>query len=370
MTAPARRLDPDAAPPLVHGESSPLADVLQAIARVAPTDSPVLLIGEAGTGKALLARRVHEQSARAHRAFVRVDCATVPPAGHEAELFGDLRAPSQAGARRGSVALAAGGTLFLDGLGALPLEAQEKLVRLLEGHGPDVRLVAATNADLAAEVEAGRFRRDLLLLLMVCPVLVAPLRSRRGDVLPLFEHFCAERGERRPLEPEARRAFERHAWPGNVDELKQLAERVAASAQGATIRCSDLPWELRQATGEPGSAGLSLVSAHAQASATLPTRDEPREPRPPLPLGPERASASPGTPGAAPPTPARLLSDAVAPTFPIDLPGLLREVEELYLAAALEKSHGNRKAAADLLGLRRTTLVEKLRRKARETVVT
>jgi sigma-54 specific flagellar transcriptional regulator A len=229
------------------------------------------------------------------------------------------------------------------------------------------RLIAATNRNLAAEVEAGRFRRDLFYRLQVCPMELPPLRARKSDILQLFSHFWNSRGERRPLEPAALRAIELHPWPGNVRELENLVERLSVCTEGPVIRVTDLPSHIRQ----------SAMSAHtflSEAPVLLPMPSAPVIARPsstnefsdaPLPHGFEPL-ASQGPELQRLTTPDSLMADAAAPKFPIDLPGLLRAVEERYISAALHHARGNRKAAADLLGLQRTTLVEKLRRRQRD----
>ena len=229
--------------------SSPLLDtLLQQIDLVAPTDATVLILGESGTGKELVAHRVHERSRRADRAFIKVDCVAMPRGLFESELFGHVRG-AFGGAhddRPGRFAAADRGTLFLDEVGAVPLALQGKLLRVLrEGElervgdahtrRVDVRLVAATNRDLRAEVAAGRFREDLYLRLSVFALLAPALRDRPQDVAPLAEHFlgrtCARLG-RPPLVASRRdlRALERHAWPGNVRELQSVVERAVVLA--------------------------------------------------------------------------------------------------------------------------------------------
>jgi sigma-54 specific flagellar transcriptional regulator A len=245
---------------LIHDERSPLVDVLKACERIAPTDSTVLLTGETGTGKEVFARHLHDHSGRARRHFVPVNCGAIPETLLESELFGHVRGAftGAIASRKGRVAMAEGGTLFLDEIGELPLSLQVKLLRLLQertyepvGSAESVtanfRLIAATNRNLAAEVEAGRFRRDLFYRLQVCPLELPPLRTRRTDIMKLFNHFWTDRGESRPLEPMAIRALELHAWPGNVRELENLVERVSVCTEGPVIRVTDLPPHVRQA---------------------------------------------------------------------------------------------------------------------------
>jgi sigma-54 specific flagellar transcriptional regulator A len=383
-------------PQLVFGADSPLVDLVRTCQRIAKSDATVLLTGETGTGKEVFARAIHENSARAARTLVPVNCGAIPEALLESELFGHVRGAFTGAtqSRRGRVAAAEGGTLFLDEVGELPLSLQVKLLRVLQERSyepvgstepvpADFRLVAATNRDLSAEVAAGRFRRDLYYRLLVCPVEIPPLRKRGGDILRLFQHFWAQRGERRPIDPSVAEALQAYEWPGNVRELENLVERLSVCAEGATIRPSDLPLPIRSR--RVNGATLSVVAAPPAAEAAPADpgwRAEPDE-EPPTPV-----SALPAPPACTTPSPAHspndggidptilraLTADDAPPTIdpalsagrPVDLPGLLRKLEEAYIAAALARTGGNKKAAADLLGLQRTTLVEKLRRKNRE----
>jgi len=208
----------------------------------------------------------------------------------------------------------------------------------------DFRLIAATNKDLAAEVAAGRFRRDLYYRLLVCPIEVPALRQRRGDIPHLFSHFWAAQGESRPVEPAVMRVLEEHSWPGNVRELENLVERLAVVSEGPAIRVADLPGHLRSLTGEGADPAPVPLAALPGLPESRPTFFVPERPAP-----------------SAPPE--------LDPGHPVDLPAMLRRLEDSYIDAALAHTGGNRKAAADLLGLQRTTLVEKLRRRQREAPI-
>jgi DNA-binding NtrC family response regulator len=236
----------------------------------------VLLLGESGSGKALVARAIHSQSARAKGPFVEVNCAALPEQLIEAELFGAEKG-SYTGAlqrRVGLAALADGGTLFLDEIGELPLALQAKLLHFLEdgsyrpvGSGrplvSDARVVAATNRDLAAGVRAGTFREDLYYRLNVVHLSVPPLRDRGGDILLLARHF-AERYAREErcapvtFPPEAEAILLKHRWPGNVRELRNLVERLTILSPGRTVSPVDLPLVPVQAeTAPPLGPGAS-----------------------------------------------------------------------------------------------------------------
>jgi sigma-54 dependent transcriptional regulator, flagellar regulatory protein len=360
---------------LVHGPESPLVDLVRTCRRIAGSDATVLLTGETGTGKEVFARFLHEHSSRAGRAIVPVNCGAIPEALLESELFGHVRGAftGATNSRRGRIAAAQGGTLFLDEIGELPLGLQVKLLRVLQERtyepvgstepvAADFRLVAATNRDLAAEVAAGRFRRDLYYRLLVCPIEVPPLRSRKGDVLRLFKHFWAARGETRPLEAGVVEALETYEWPGNVRELENLVERLAVCAEGTVIRIADLPSPLRAR--RANGATLTVVETasaepapHAEGPAAEPVAMTLAEPPPPTPDAFRLASDEPVQ-----------LDSGIEQGRAVDLPRILRKLEEAYIDAALRRTSGNKKAAADLLGLQRTTLVEKLRRRSREAM--
>ncbi len=369
MTSPAAR--PQGAPrvSVVHAPQSPLVDVLRACSRIAASDATVLITGETGTGKEVFARLLHENSKRAGKALVSVNCGAIPETLLESELFGYVKGAftGAATARRGRIALAEGGTLFLDEIGELPLALQVKLLRVLQERAyepvgsaesipADFRLVAATNRDLAADVEAGRFRRDLFYRLLVCPIELPPLRARPCDVAPLFEHFWQARGEKRPVESAALATLERYAWPGNVRELENLVERLSVCTEGPSIRQADLPAPLRTGAIAPAQA----TQAEAREGLRLVVPPEAPFAAPP-PAGSELAPNAERAPEHAAAAPFPELPSSVS--LPIDLAGMLRRLEEDYIDAALARTGGNKKAAAALLGLQRTTLVEKLRRR-------
>jgi PAS domain S-box-containing protein len=231
--------------------------VLSLVEKVAPTDTTVLVTGETGTGKELVARAIHSASSRSHRAFVKVNCAALPATLIESELFGHERgAFTGAEARKqGRFELANGATIFLDEIGELPMESQAKLLRVIqEGEferlgssktlKTDVRIIAATNRDLKAEVESGVFRIDLWYRLNVFPIMVPPLRERREDISVLVGHFLKRFSKRMgkamdSVAPAAMDALENYSWPGNVRELANVIERAVISAQGSTLRLAE-----------------------------------------------------------------------------------------------------------------------------------
>jgi sigma-54 dependent transcriptional regulator, flagellar regulatory protein len=377
-------------PGLVYGPGSPLAAIRSTCIRIAASNATVLLTGETGTGKEVFARLIHAQSARADRPFVAVNCGAIPETLIESELFGYVRGAftGAVAARRGRVSMAEGGTLFLDEIGELSLGMQVKLLRLLQEktYEPvgsststvaNFRLVVATNRDLAELVRLGRFRSDLFYRLHVCPVHLPPLRERPSDVTTLFQYFWKRHGEERPVTSAVLRRLERYDWPGNVRELENLVERLSVCAQGRFIEMADLPnafldqqeqvmlasVDQTQPVSSPVSCEIWDEASGLPEAITAPERSEllgdsaaRRGPLPSPPLSEDRTDeiAISNTPS---PLPSNL-------SLPVDLPSLLRSLEESYIRMALDQTGGNKKEAARLLGLGRTTLVEKLRRRA------
>ena len=254
----------------IVGSSPALRRVLEIATQAAPSSATVLVLGESGTGKELLARFIHERSARAKGPFVAVNCAAIPESILEAELFGHERgAFTGAFARReGRFAKAAGGTLFLDEIGELSPAVQVKLLRVLqEGEyepvggdtvRADVRVVAATNKDLRAEVSAGRFREDLFYRLNVIAITSPPLRARRDDIPLLVDHFlgkyCKKNARARLVAPpEVVALLTEYSWPGNVRELENVIERAVVLCRGTRLEVGDLPDTLHEARGEEAS---------------------------------------------------------------------------------------------------------------------
>ena len=251
----------------IVGQSAALTRVLGELERVAPTTSTVLLQGETGTGKELFARALHEMSPRRKQPLVKVNCAAISPTLIESELFGHEKGAFTGALQRrlGRFELAHGGTLLLDEIGELPLEAQAKLLRVLQEHEVervggthpiriDARVVAATNRDLAAEVRANRFRADLFFRLNVFPIQIPPLRDRREDIPSLIDALVRTLAVRlgsdpKGVEEDAVSYLQAYDWPGNVRELQNVLERASILARGRRIRLEDLP-ELRNATEE------------------------------------------------------------------------------------------------------------------------
>ncbi len=323
----------------VIGRSPAMAAVYEMIVRAAQTDATVLLHGETGTGKGLLARAIHVNSERRAAPFVHVDCTTLPASLVESELFGHEKgAYTGADARViGKVEQSSGGTLFLDEIGELPLPLQAKLLRFVQERQferiggretltADVRLVAATNRDLAAMAATGQFRSDLYFRLRVVEIEIPPLRARGGeDIADLADHFLQQFSRRHRKGPlrladSARPALEAYPWPGNVRELENTIERAVVLAAGPTIGIKDLGLDRMRVAGASDS--------HAGAPAM---------------------TSSPAI--------------AVPPADGVHLPeGLtLEEAERRYAKAVLDREGGNQSAAARALGISRNKLARLLK---------
>ncbi|MBZ2172519.1 sigma-54 interaction domain-containing protein [Nitratidesulfovibrio sp. SRB-5] len=339
----------------IIGQSTSLRDVFRILAKVAPTDSTVLVTGESGTGKELLVRALHSNSQRRSMPFVPINCGAIPKELLESELFGHEKGAFTHAirSRPGRFELADGGTIFLDEIGEMDLTLQVKILRVLQekeiervgGAGVkkvDVRIVAATNRDLEREVAAGRFREDLYYRLNVIPLHLPALRERGGDILVLAEHFmrrfCERKGRRcLALAPDTRKVLAAYSWPGNVRELENFMERLSILADDDVVPPADLPRKILDEVGD-------IVS--------LP------EPTPPDPLPAATGAASGGMPaGFSWPTITDLRDKGM------NLKDFLDTVEERLLDEALTMAEGVKNQAAEILGIKRTTLIEKLKKK-------
>lgn len=240
----------------ISGNSAVIRELKTQIAKVAPTESWVLIKGENGTGKELVARTLHQMSPRAENPLIDVNCATIPEELIESELFGHEKdaMPSASTKKRGKFEMADKGTIFLDEIGDMSLKTQAKILRVLQEKTfqrvggdrvitTDVRVIAATNMDLEEEIKKGEFREDLYYRLNVVPIEVPPLRKRMDDLQVLLEIFLMEAGEegKKSISEEAISILSDYDWPGNVRELKNLAERLAIMTTGEVIEPSDIP---------------------------------------------------------------------------------------------------------------------------------
>jgi two-component system nitrogen regulation response regulator NtrX len=265
---------------IIVGESPVLHQLLEYVAMAAPTNGRVLIYGENGTGKELVARTIHMRSRRAKGPFIEVNCAAIPEELIESELFGHMKGAFTGAMsdRRGKFELADGGTLFLDEIGDMSLKTQAKVLRALQEQivepvggtasvKVDVRVIAATNKDLPTEIRGGRFREDLYFRLNVIPIFVPPLRDRDADIPLLAEHFMAEFAReygRRPkrLDTGAATGLRSYRWPGNVRELRNVIERLMIMVPGDTIGFSDLAFLDGGAVPADAPSGEPVATLH------------------------------------------------------------------------------------------------------------
>ncbi|MCC6213990.1 MAG: sigma-54-dependent Fis family transcriptional regulator [Polyangiaceae bacterium] len=306
----------------ILAKSASMQSLFRTITKVADYKTTVLVTGESGVGKELIARAIHQRSGRRGGPFVAVNCGAIPENLLESELFGHRKGAftDAIADRRGLFEEASGGTLFLDEIGELPLALQVKLLRVLEDEKirrlgdtrdvqVDVRIVTATHRDVAAETKAGRFREDLYYRLNVLHLHVPPLRDRREDIPLLIEHFVARNNARlgtalRGLDSEARRLLFEYGWPGNVRELENTIERAMVLAEGELIGVADLPDRVREAR-DP--VQMQLASGELSVKKTV------------------------------------------------------RVIEEILIRRALQKTKGNRTRAAELLEISHRALLYKLK---------
>ena len=348
---------------LPTGESAAIRCVNRLIEQVAAYDSNVLILGESGTGKEVVAQAIHDLSSRRDRPFVAINCGAIPSELLESELFGHEKGAftGALSTRRGRFELAEGGTVFLDEIGDMNPVMQVKLLRVLQersyervgGCTPqrcNVRILAATHRNLEERIAQGSFREDLFYRLNVVPVEIPPLRARAED-LPLVIAALCERVLRTHrqvvrLLPETILALQQYRWPGNVRELANLLERMGVQCGGAPVGVADLPPRYRPADWQPDAVVEPAVVAAAQRLH----RDPPTAVAPTVVV----------TAAAVPAANAEILSEL--PNEGFDLRAYLENLERRLICKALEAGGGTVAQAARLLGLRRTTLVEKLRK--------
>ncbi|HXV21984.1 MAG TPA: sigma-54 dependent transcriptional regulator [Desulfuromonadales bacterium] len=316
----------------IIGNSPAMQQVFSRMEKIVHTDSTILILGESGTGKELVAKAIHFNGPRREKPFIAINCGAIPAELLESELFGHARG-SFTGAvadKPGKFEAANGGTIFLDEIGTMPMHLQMKLLRVLQEHEVErvgtskriklnVRVISATNANIEDEVKRGAFREDLYYRLNVIPILLPPLRERREDIALLARHFllksCKEMN--RPLmsiSPAAMQALEAYDWPGNVREMENVIERSVALTDGEIIEGSDLP------------AGIGGIDDESIPGLLCP----------------------------------RVTEDGV------DMVRIIEALERRMIGEALELSDGVKARAASLLGINRTTLVEKIKRHALE----
>ncbi|HEV8177873.1 MAG TPA: sigma-54 dependent transcriptional regulator, partial [Gemmatimonadales bacterium] len=373
----------------IVGESAPIQEVLVKIEQMAPVSSTVLVQGESGSGKELVAKGLHDLSPRRNEAFITVNCAALPDTLLESELFGHEKGAFTGAAERrlGRFELADGGTIFLDEIGEIPMSTQVKLLRVLEsrtffrvgGTQPikvDVRVVAATNRALRDAVTLGEFRDDLYYRLNVLNIYLPPLRERRADIPLLVRRFIREFAKThdrpfRGITPEAMQRLVNAPWPGNVRQLRNLIESMVVLAPGAEIRASDIPADVLEGAGTllpmrmapAGQGGSGAVPAEFEfiLRSLVDLRLQIEELRRRLDDHPQRVQVIELADHS-------LVAD-VMPDHDRDgdhpvlyRPGMtMAEVERATIEAALKEYRGNRRRAAEVLGIGERTLYRKIK---------
>ncbi|MGE4106942.1 MAG: sigma-54 interaction domain-containing protein [Bacteriovoracia bacterium] len=326
---------------LFVGDSQAIQNIMGTIQKVAQSDSTVLITGESGTGKELVARAIHENSTRATKPLVIVNCGAIPGELLEAELFGHVKGAFTGATqnRIGRFEAAQGGTLFLDEVGDLPLHLQVKMLRVLQTRQyeqvgssktiqADVRIIAATNANLEEAVQKKEFREDLYYRLNVIPVKIPALRERKEDISLLVNHFIAQFNSMTGHNVEApsgqiMEALMAYDWPGNVRELENLIERLVILKGQGSVDLGDLPHRIFRKFTETKPAGTGAVSDFSE-------NEFPR---------------------------------MVLPNVGVDLKAIVAAFENHLIDQALARTQGNKNRASELLRMNRTTLVEKLRKR-------
>ncbi len=347
VEARARRLGGGKRPPHLFrsmvGDSEGIRRLKALAARVAPTDAHVLVLGESGTGKEVLARNIHYASSRRAGSFVPINCGAIPESLLESELFGHEKGAFTGAvtARRGRFELAAGGTIFLDEIGDMPLPMQVKLLRVLQekvfervgsskSTNTDARIIAATHRDLERLIGEGQFREDLYYRLNVFPIVVPPLRERAQDIPLLIDEIIArtshEGGATIEFSEDAIHCLQHYSWPGNIRELANLIQRLSILHPLEVVDVEQLPTRVG---GREDLSGLDLRNPSPRRKAI----ESPREP-----------------------------TDTQLPKEGLDLKGHLGNVEFTLIKQALGESDYVVSRAAELLKVRRTTLVEKIRK--------
>ncbi|MBI9081741.1 MAG: sigma-54-dependent Fis family transcriptional regulator [Pseudodesulfovibrio sp.] len=328
----------------IIGSSSVLAEVFRILEKVAPTDSTVLVTGESGTGKELLVRALHQNSTRRNGAFVPINCGAIPRELLESELFGHEKGAFTHAirSRPGRFELADGGTIFLDEIGEMDLSLQVKILRALQEKEiervggtvikkVDVRVVAATNRDLEEEVAAGRFREDLFYRLNVIPMHLPPLRERGADILLLAEYFlrshCTTKDRKRlKLAERAKEMLLTYAWPGNVRELENFMERLSILCDGTEVLPEDLPEKIFSDIGEKPLKKVVEVQPMRPVGFVWPVLKDMEDKN-------------------------------------LKLKEFLEAIEGRLIDEALELAGGVKNKAAEMVGIKRTTLIEKLKKR-------
>lgn len=333
----------------IKGQSLVMESLLSSVSRIARSDCPVLINGESGTGKELVARALHRLSPRANKRFIAINAGAIPESLMESELFGYVKG-AFTGAdqrRKGYFEEAAGGTIFLDEIGDMPLRLQAKLLRVIqekqfspigsaEIKRSDVRVIAATNVNLEDAVKANKFRLDLFYRLNVLPIKMPALRERHGDVKLLLDHFITLANQQYALTSpcyftsEVYLCLEAYSWPGNVRELQNLVERLVVMAGGGPIKYQDLPIEYKTSEEVPRPPTISTKTLTSPSVSKSEIES---------------------------------LAQGMLPEEGLQLTKYIEDLENALILQALERTGHNKNQAAKLLGLNRTTLVERIKKR-------
>jgi DNA-binding NtrC family response regulator len=339
-TARARAAEEPDTRHILVGQSAKTRQVLRMVEKLGRCRWPALLLGETGTGKEVVARDIHSRAGVGP--FVTIDCSSMVGPLMESELFGHVKGAftGAAATKIGLIEAANGGTAFFDEIGELPLDLQAKLLRVLQekefrpvgsltARRSDFRIIAATNRDLASEVEKGTFRRDLFFRLNVINIRLAPLRERKEDIPVLLNHFLTRSGAQHTLTSEAMEVLLSYEWPGNVRELENCVQHMVAINSGPMLHVGDLPSNLQNHLFQKKAQYLTTAPIETFAS----------------PIDPESTQAPSAT----------VLRQGPGSVIP------LSELERRAIINALEYTRGDRAIAAHLLGIGRTTLYRKLK---------
>lgn len=346
--------------PEIIGRSPAMMAALETAAKVARSDSSVLIMGESGSGKELFASAIHRLSHRSPHPYIPLNCAAIPETLLESELFGHEKGSFTGADKRriGKFEAASKGTLFLDEIGDMPISLQSKLLRVLQDKKfaplggndlkeADVRVIAATHMNLEQAVQRKTFREDLFYRLNVLPVFVPALRERADDIPQMLEHFTEITNSNHSaattsfFTDASIRLLCKYSWPGNVRQLQNLVERLVVLKGGGAISVDDIPADiLRSIDGSKENLNIS----------SSPANFEPARQTMPLPLGGRKQIAMPDQFG-------------ILPENGIDLATFIEDLENGLIVQALERTNNNRNQAAKLLGLNRTTLVERIKKR-------
>ena len=327
--------------PEIISDSKELKEILRLLVKVAPSNSPILILGETGTGKELIAKAIHKNSNRPKDKFVTINCSAIPDNLFESELFGYMKGAFTGADKStpGILESVDGGTLFLDEIGDMPLNLQVKLLRVLQEkkYTPvgsrveaktDIRFIAATNKNLEEEIKKKKFRLDLYYRLNVLPIRIPPLRQRKGDIPLLFNYFCHmflkknKKNIKFNIDKDFSKIFNDYTWPGNIRELYNISERLCLIKEENNLSLDDLPIEIKQETLSSNQEPTTKDDYYSQ------------------------------------------LIKLKIPENGFDLDKLLEKIGHYYINEALTRTGNNKKKAAELLSLNRTTLLERLKKKA------